>query len=547
MNRAEKRRRKKLAKRSGLPDPHIAMLLKQGYAAYQAGNLQAAKTRYQQILQKDGRQPDAMYLLGVVALETGRPDIAVKLIGDALRIRPGLDGARGYYGDALRRCERWQEAVDQYEKARRKDPENTVLIGNLGLALTGLRRFDEAEAAFDEALRLRPDFYKAKFALGNVYHEQRRLQDAVAMYREAIALRTDDPGCHISLGNALRDLGRLNEAAAAYQTASECEAESEAKGFLAALELTQGHFDTGWEGYQTRPNIPDADRYPGLRDKPWRGEDLTDKTIAVLAEQGIGDEIMFATQFADLKAMGCRVTVECDARLLPLYQRVFADWTFVAKSDPPNSVLNAGDFDFAIPLGSLAQSLRPGFDAFPRQASFLKADGARTKQLRERYREWSKGKPVIGISWRSANKGIMARKSIDLVRWAPIVAQPDFTFLSLQYGDVQEDLMELEKACGVQVLLDPDIDPLTDMDAAAAQIAAVDGILSISNATVHLAGALGVPVWVLLSHVPDWRWFLDRDDSPWYQSVRLYRQPAPEDWDSVLDLVAQDLKTGKLV
>ena len=186
--------------------------------------------------------------------------------------------------------------------------------------------------------------------------------------------------------------------------------------------------------------------------------------------------------------------------------------------------------------------MRPNLASFPARAGYLRADPAQLGTFRVRYRERFGGRPVIGISWRGGSGEVALARSIALTAWAPILAQREFGFVNLQYGDCRADLASVRRDIGVEVFHDDRVDPLRSLDDFAAQTAAMDLVISIDNSTVHMAGALNIPVWALLPAVPDWRWMLGRIDSPWYSSVRLFRQPAAGDWTAVIDLVARELR-----
>jgi hypothetical protein len=203
-----------------------------------------------------------------------------------------------------------------------------------------------------------------------------------------------------------------------------------------------------------------------------------------------------------------------------------------------------GAVDYQAPIGGLCRWLRPNLASFPSRAGYLKADSTQVDLLRDRYRNQLGGRPLVGISWRGGTGSSVRVRSIPLAAWAPILAQPAFGFVNLQYGDCRADLEAVRRDLGVEILHDESVDPLKNLDDFAAQTAAMDLVISIDNSTVHMAGALNVPIWVMLPAVPDWRWMLDRSDSPWYPSVRLFRQALAGEWTPVIERVAEELKRG---
>jgi hypothetical protein len=269
----------------------------------------------------------------------------------------------------------------------------------------------------------------------------------------------------------------------------------------------------------------------------WKGEKLaSDGRLLIWNEQGVGDEIMFAGLVPDVIRTGNRCVLDCDARLNPLFARSFPGVEIVSTSDPDHRP----ELDFAahLPSGSLPGVFRTTHVAFAATASpYLAADPFETKKFRADYAD---GKRLAGLAWYTKNRKTSRQRSIYLSMFAPCFACPGIRWISLQYGDPDE----LEKHAALadaRILIDRSVDPFSNIDRFAAQVAAMDLVVTIDNSTAHLAGALGIPTWVLLPFAPDWRWLLARDDSPWYPSLRLFRQPKPGDWHAVIQKVLNAL------
>jgi len=227
---------------------------------------------------------------------------------------------------------------------------------------------------------------------------------------------------------------------------------------------------------------------------------------------------------------------------VPLFARSFPGIRVVARADRPDPVLLAPEVGAQIPQGHLGGLLRPDPASFQRgPASWLAADPGRTAALRTRYREWSGGRPVVAVAWKSVNVAFKG-KNLPLSAWGPVLGNRGALFLCAQYGDVAGDLEAARAATGVAVVRDPEVDPLADLDGFAAQLAAVDLVISISNSTIHQACGLGRPVWGVLHLRPDWRWGVEGTGCPWFPSLRLYRQTARGDWDPVLGRIGADLR-----
>ncbi len=254
---------------------------------------------------------------------------------------------------------------------------------------------------------------------------------------------------------------------------------------------------------------------------------------------------MFASMLPELAARGAGGVVECDHRLAPLFARSLPGWRFVPMITPP-AAETAGPFDAALPLASLAQHLRPAIARFPRHAGYLRADRARSAALRRRYRG-EDGPRLVGISWMSGARLDAAPKSTDLRDWGPVLSLPGIRFVSLQFGGGDAQLAAARREFGADILADPEIDQLRDTDGLAAQIAAMDHVVTVSNTVAHLAGALARPGTVMLPTARGlrWHWLTDRPDSPWYPSLTLLRQSEAGRWDDVIAACAVRLAEGR--
>jgi ADP-heptose:LPS heptosyltransferase len=275
----------------------------------------------------------------------------------------------------------------------------------------------------------------------------------------------------------------------------------------------------------------------------WDGGPLTGRTILVYGEQGIGDEIMFASCLPDLLAQADRVIVAAEARLIPLFQRSFPRVNVIHRAliREPHRLESLGPIDFQIAAGSVPRYTRRRLEDFPARSHYLFAAAEACVAWEERLAGLGPGRSV-GISWHGGKEPRAVRdRSVSLEGWAGLFQVPGVHFINCQYGDVAAELETARQQLGVTIHHWPEIDPLKNMDDFAALISALDLVISVDNSTVHLAGALGVPCWVALPFVPDWRWLLEREDSPWYSSVRLFRQTQRGRWDDVFEGLAAAL------
>jgi ADP-heptose:LPS heptosyltransferase len=256
----------------------------------------------------------------------------------------------------------------------------------------------------------------------------------------------------------------------------------------------------------------------------------------IWCDQGVGDAILHSTMLADLRPIAGAVRIETDPRLVPLFVRSFP-WAEAVASGAEGE--RDADVDFQVSAGSLGRFLRPTRQSFPPAAPFLRAAPAAVAALRARYREAAGGRPLVGLSWRSSASRF---KNAPLAEWGPILATGGH-FVSLQYGETAADIEAASAVTGIRVAVDPSVDPLLDLDAFAAQVAAMDLVVTTSNTTAHVAGALGIPCWVMVPKGRGalWYWFDDADRSPWYGSVRLFHQEGMFDWAATIRRVGDAL------
>jgi hypothetical protein len=378
--------------------------------------------------------------------------------------------------------------------------------------------------------------------LGTVLQSQGSLEESAKSYQRALNLNPNLAEVHTNLGNILQIQGKLNEAVACHERALELKpALDEARYNLGLAQLLQGNFTSGWRNFEkrwrTEKFATQMRHYPQAR---WTGETLASGRLLVWGEQGVGDEIMFAGLVPDLIRAGHRCLLDCDPRLQPLFARSFPSIDVVSRLDAGQDP--AMDIAAHIPCGSLPGLFRSTSAAFAAATSpYLRADPVERKRLRTRYINLDAGRRrLIGLAWHTNNKQSGRYRSIDLSSFAPLLALPLIQWVSLQYGDPNE-LENQALAARAPILIDRSVDQLANIDTFAAQIAAMDMVITIDNSTAHLAGALGVSTWVLLPFVSDWRWLEDRGNSPWYPTLRLFRQTERGDWGSVLQRVLNAL------
>jgi Tfp pilus assembly protein PilF len=465
---------------------------------------------------------------------------------EILKDRP--DNIFAYYelGNVFQDKGQLDEAILCYRKAIETNPHFTEPYNNLGNVYRKKGRLDEAETYYRIAVKAMPDFFGSYYNLGETLREKGLLDEAIECYRKALTLNPGHVATMNNLGTALREKGEIESAIACYRQAILLNPHvPESHSNLAHALLLLGHLEEGWREYDWRLKMNDY-LVPGCPDPPADELSLKGKKVFVCAEQGIGDEIMSASCVRNLIDRSESCTIECDRRLLRLFSRSFPEAAFTerAKEEGAHSVADVRA-DVRMPAWSIPRFLRPKLSSFPGYKAYLVPDEQEVRDWRKRLDKLGEGLKV-GLSWRGGpTPEIIRLRSIALTRLSEIFSMPGVHFVNLQYGNCSAELKEAQEKMGVTIHTWDDADPLKDLDGFAAQIAALDLIISVDNSTVHMAGALGVPVWVLLSFVPNWRWMLGRKDSPWYPSARLFRQRAPGDWTPVITEVSHELRKKK--
>lgn len=493
------------------------------------GNLQEAEASFREAVRLAGNQAGAHANLGDVLLAQGRFHEAVAALRQAIAFDPRHAAARFGLGEALRRLGHFAEAEACSRELIRVQPNFAGAYNSLATCLREQRRWPEAAAAYGEALRLNPQFAEAHNNLGCVFHDLGELDQAVASFHEALRLSPTFAPASKNLGLALRDLGRLDEALVQYDRAVELSPhDGEAHAGRAAIWLLRGDFARGWAEYERR-----RASHP-FTQPCWDGSPLSGKTVLLYADEGLGDTLQFVRYAKLVARRGGRIILECQEVLHPLLSRCEGIHRLVA----PAGELHA--FDFHAPLLSLPLVFGTTLETVPADIPYLFADEALVARWRDRLAGVSGFRIAINWCGRATNP-VERFRSIPLAHFAAVAAVEDVRLISVQKGAAAEELGSVADHWPVTHLggeLDETGGAFTDT---AAVLKNVDLVITSDTAVAHLAGGLGVPVWVGLWATPEWRWLLDREDSPWYPTMRLFRQRQPGDWAEVMGRMAAEL------
>jgi tetratricopeptide (TPR) repeat protein len=451
----------------------------------------------------------------------------------AIHIRPDFAQAHYSRGNVLQALNRYDEAVASYDRAVAVRPSFAAALSNRGNALQQQKRYDEALASYDRALDLRPNFAEAWSNRGAALHAMRRYDEALASYDRALALLPDFSGAHSNRGLALHQLKRFDEALASFKRAYTASPNNaEAHFGEAQTRLLLGDFEGGWEKYEWRSQGQQLQKEKRSFTQPqWREQDdIAGKTVLLYGEQGFGDTMQFCRYVPLVAQRGGRVILEVQDSLRELMTSLAGTTQVLAMG----SVLP--DFDVQCPLPSLPRVFGTRLETIPAAVPYLRASSQAALDWEARL--GPKSRPRIGLAWsgRPTHKDDLNR-SIGLGALLPLL-DIDATFVSLHKDVRAADAMILKQRSDLLHFGDA----LVDFADTASLISNLDLVISVDTSVVHLAGALAKPVWVLLPFTPDWRWLLDRNDSPWYPTARLFRRDDTQVWDRVIARVQAALR-----
>lgn len=543
-------------------------LLEQALQLHRQGRLIEAEALYLRLIEAVPQMWQAQHMLGLVRAAQGRNEEALALIGTVVQHTPGDalahynhgnvlnalgEGERALHafdralalapdyvdalnnrGNTLLGLGRAQRALDDYDAALAMQPGFALVHKNRGDALAALNRADLALAAYDRALTLAPDFADAHAARGGVLRQQADYAAALACYDRALALRPDDALMMSSRAVCLQNLGRTQEAQTGLRAAIRLAPQLAAARLNLAFSLmTAGDFEQGLPLYEWRKKLPVPMEARDYAQPCWTGrEDIAGKRIYLYIDQGLGDAIMFARFVAPVQARGAQVILAVPACLLGLLAGLLPAVPLQALDAP------LPEFDFHCALASLPLALGIRLETLPAPPRYLAADPERVRGWRGRIGAHGFR---IGIAWEgnSAIDGAEG-KSFPLRALAPLARLPGVRLINLQKNAGVEQLKTLPAGMRVEQFagLDDGADAFLDT---AAIMENLDLVISADTAPAHLAGALGVPAWIALKFMPDWRWFLDRGDTPWYPALRLFRQSSPGAWEMLFAEMEQAL------
>jgi tetratricopeptide (TPR) repeat protein len=517
---------------AGAPDDR-EILANRAATLVRLGRFADALAAYDRLL-AGGPDVEALANRSAALLGLKRAEEALESANRALARDPSHPGALNNRGSALHRLGRAAEALATFDDLLRAAPDHVEGLSNRAHVLCTLDRPREALEGCDRALALAPNNVGAHVNRGNALLQLDRADEALACYDRALELRPGQADVIGNRGTALAALGRHDDALATFACARALDPhDPEIRWNQALVQLRGGDFAAGWESFEARWEKADfADGRRRIERPRWRGDEpLAGKTILLHAEQGLGDTIQFVRYVPPVAARGARVVLEVQPALKQLVASLPGVTQLIGRGEP------LPDTDLHCPLLSLPRAFATGLDSIPADVPYLRADETRVARWRARLAGLNA--PRVGLVWAGnpAHKNDRNR-SLALHRLAGLLAVPDAQFVSLQKNVDGADAARLRETRNVLDLGGE----LVDFADTAAVISLLDLVVTVDTAIAHLAGTLGKPVWILLPFVADWRWLIGREDSPWYPTARLLRQPAIGDWASVLARTCEELR-----
>jgi tetratricopeptide (TPR) repeat protein len=537
---------------------------------HQAGNLAEAGRLYSDILRVNPRNLEALYGLAQVHFQSGRHYESEQLYAAAIRINPQAPELFNGRGCALQQLHRYEESLASFARALSLKPDYIEARNNKGVTLLKMKRYHEALATFEtlsanddygralilnnraaallglnrqreardcseKSLALRPKQVDALSTHAAILMALGRHEEAAGSYQRVLQLNPDDVEALSNRGSALRELKRFDEALASYDRALEHAPDfADAHNNRGLLRLLLGRFREGWIDHEWRWETDSVQTTrPAINARPWRGEPLAGRRIAVYSEQGLGDIIHFARYLPLLVQNGANVTFSVPAKLTRLLKSLPAPITFVGSIDEREP------FDFQCALMSLPLWFGTDLDSIPNEVPYIRAEG----ELAARWKTALGDHGLkIGVAWQGApGRPIDQGRSIPLAEFLPLAGIQGVRLISLQKAHGLDQLATLPR--GTVETLGEEFDAGDDafIDTAAI-MSHLDLVITSDTSIAHLAGALARPAWVALKHVPDWRWLLGRQDNPWYPTLRLFRQETAGDWKPLFAKIEQELR-----
>jgi len=497
---------------------------------HRQGDFKQAQNFYEEILDKSPHNTEVLCLLGTLFSQIGVHEKGVLFLNKAINLDKDNPVFHNNIALILQSSGNIKKAIASFRKAISLAPDYIDAVINLAVLMHYLKEYKEAKKLFcsiREIVNRREDFF---YNFANLQRDTLNTEDAITNYKKAIKIKPNFEDALFNLAMTFKTVGDIDKSINHFNKLLEfAKKPLHVKYHISQCHLLKKDFEKGWKYYESRFGGMNAEKKE-LHVKEYAGEDLTDKTILILKEQGIGDETMFLSLLPKLLERCCNVVYECDVRLTKIFEKAYPSVTFV------ETYTHKLKIDSHLPIGSLPKMFLPKLDE-QLYTTPLHVDKNRQKRFSKKYKRKSKNKKLIGISYKTfANEHAKFRMP-PLSFWEEIIKENDAYFLDLQFNSFRGDNEYKKLHSYNNVMIENSTDLYNNIEDLLAIIDSMDVVITIDNYIAHLAGSIGKKTYLLLASVADWRWFLEKEKTIWYPNVTIVRQDTYGDWDSVLDKI----------
>ena len=524
----------------------IQRLLKESRLYCQSGRLEEAKVIYENLLKIVPSHPEVLGNLGTIELQNGNTEVGVAHLKKSISIDPLQFNFLMNLGNGLLDLNNSLEGFSYYEAAYKLNSQSSDVFYNRGRALKSLRRYQEAIESYTSAIKLDSLNYRAHMNLGFIMNEQGQYQEALENYNRAIEIAPGDYQLFYNRGIVYSNLKLQESALDDFDEALRLNPAFKQSLYIKSfIKLASQSFQDGWHLYENRWQASEKAKYLKTSVPELTDFSVVNKTIFIWAEQGIGDQILFSSLLYDAFRTQNHFYVALEPRLINLFKRSFSHLdhvTFISIHER----LAESKYDFHLPIGSLGKFFRNSIEDFnSHPKAYLKTDEIQVSTLRNKIKK--NPQKICGISWMSQNAEIGKEKSLSLTELLPILSIPNITFINLQYGETKKEINSILNQHGIEIYTIDEIDNFNDLDGLASLINACDYIVTSSNVTAHIAGALNKETYLLIpyAHGRIWYWGESENKSLWYPSIKIYRCTENGLWSHPIEIITSKFKDIK--
>jgi tetratricopeptide (TPR) repeat protein len=518
-------------------------LIKESRQFCQSGRLEEARLIYEDLLKIIPLHPEVLGNLGTIELQNGNTELGIAHLKKSISIDPLQFNFLINLGNGLLDLNNADESLFYYEAARKINSRSTIVFYNRGRALKSLKRYQEAIESYESSIKLDAHNYLSYMNLGFIMNEQGRYQEALKNYNLAIEIAPKNYELFYNRGIVYSNLNLQQLALDDFDESFRLNPEFKQSLYNQSfIKLASQSFQDGWQLYESRWKSSEKDKYLKTSRPELTDFNVEDKIIFIWAEQGIGDQILYSSLLYDAFKTQNHFYISLDPRLIPLYKRSFSHLdhvTFISIHER----LAESKYDFHLPIGNLGKFFRNSIEDFnSHPKAYLKTDEIQVHALRSKIKKNAQN--ICGISWMSKNIDVGKEKSLSLTELLPILSIPNITFINLQYGDTKEEVGKVLDQHGIEIHMIDEIDNFNNLDGLASLINACDYVVTTSNVTAHIAGALNKDTYLLIpyAHGRIWYWGESESKCLWYPAIHIYQCDDSGSWDHPIKQLSAQMK-----